>query len=155
MSTTKNSKNQIKRTIGLVLLLIGLVILVIVPSSSGSGPAPLAFGNKNSPSTRAGRSEARQPRQPTFNTIGYHVPASYTVPVDLSAGLIGHWPLNGNADDTRGTATTERSAARLQLLACSEELITLTAALRSMSATSIFLPGSIRFRAGFGLTYLP
>jgi hypothetical protein len=101
MSSRNNSRNQIKRTFGLVVLLIGLVILVIVPSSSGSGPSPLAFGNKNRASTQVGRSEVRHPRQPTFNTIGYHFPAQ-PAPVDLSAGLIGHWPLDGNADDTSG-----------------------------------------------------
>src|SRR5882762_9097534 len=50
MSTTNNSRNQIKRTFGFVLLLIGLMILVILPSSSGSKPAPSNFTNRDSSS---------------------------------------------------------------------------------------------------------
>src|SRR5882672_3005007 len=104
MSTTKNSRNQIKRALGLVLLLVGLMMMLMAPSSSGSGPAPSAFGNKNDSSTQVGRFETRHQRQPTSNTIGYHFPAtvSNTAAVDLSAGLIGHWPLDGNADDVSG-----------------------------------------------------
>lgn len=60
MSTTNNSKNQIKCTLGLVLLLIGLMILVIVPSSSGSRPALPDFAEKDRASIPAG-----QPRLPS------------------------------------------------------------------------------------------